>query len=156
MVVIMKLPQEGRFLQKIPSAAMGPGENLHEGIFFFTFPDLRHCRITPAVSEGLHPQIAVKQNKDHPFPHDYHGYDLTNALDGTGQDKTLFRPLNPCVRIAKMELCNLDLFDFPKMSAVHDHLTPDEGIYLPPTPHIHKNDTVAPLYRQHVQRWESL
>jgi hypothetical protein len=60
------------------------------------------------------------------------------------------------VRIAQMELCNLDLFDLPKMSAVHHHLTPDEGIDLPPAPHIHKNDTVASLYSQHVQRRESL
>lgn len=68
------------------------------------------------------------------------------------QRQTLFRPFNPDVRITKTELSNLDLLYLPKMSALHDYLTPDGEIDLPTDPPVHKNDTDEPLYRQPRQR----
>ena len=46
MATVVKLLKEGRLLEDIPFSAVGPGEDLHEGLFFFAVPDLRHapCR----------------------------------------------------------------------------------------------------------------
>jgi len=141
LIVLMNLPQKGRLLQKVPSAAMGAGENRHQSLFLFAFPNLRHRRIPAAVSQGLHPQITVQQNKAYPLPNHNHRDDLPYLLDGTGQCQALFGPLNPRVPIAKTKLGNLDLFYLPKMSALHSFLTFDGGIELPTAPHIHKLDT---------------
>ena len=54
LVVIMKLSQEGRFLPKIPSTAMGPGENLHldEGIDLPPAPHIyKHDTVAPLVAD---------------------------------------------------------------------------------------------------------
>jgi hypothetical protein len=39
-VVIMEFPYEGRLLDSIPLPPMGPGEDLHEGLFLCAVPDL--------------------------------------------------------------------------------------------------------------------
>ena len=144
MVLIMKLPQEGRLLQEIPFTAIGPSQDLHQGLFFFAFPDLRHDGVTQTALQGLHPQVAIDQDKGvAPLPQNNHRQDLPKALNGTGQSKDPLRPLDPGMGIAKMKLCNLDLFDFSKMSRIHDPLTLDGGIDLPRAPCIHKNDTAC-------------
>ena len=75
-----------------------------------------------------------------------------DPLKGTGQRQILLRPFNPRMPIAKMELCYLNLFYLPKMSNLHDRLTPDGGIGPPPNPPVHKNDTAQPPYRQSARR----
>jgi hypothetical protein len=133
----MEFLEEGRLLDNIPLSAVGPGEDLHEGLFFCAVPDLRPHRVAPAVLQGLHPEKAVEEHKG--LCHD-HGDDLTGALDGSGQGNALPGPLYSCVGKAEVELPYFDLPDFPKMS-VHDHLTPDGGIDPLLHPRIRKNDT---------------
>jgi len=123
MIAVMELPDEGRLLDDIPLSTMGPGEDLHEGLFFPALPDLRHHRVSPARLHGLHPQVAVEQNKG---PRNDHGDDLPDAFDGSGEGKALFGPLDSCVGIAEVELCYLDLPDLSKMS-VHDQELTGEG-----------------------------
>ena len=117
LVVIVKLPHEGRLLEEIPLSTMGTGEDLHEGLFFRTVPYLRHDRVAPTVYERLYPQVAVEQ---HHCPGDDHGDDLPDALDGGGERKALFGAIYPRVGIAKVELPDPDLFNLPKMP-VHGH-----------------------------------
>ena len=89
---------------------MGTGEDLHEGLFFRTVPDLRFHRVASAVLHGLYPQVAVEEYKG---GGDDHGDELACAFDGGGQGKALFRPLDSRVGIAEVELSHLDLPDFP-------------------------------------------
>jgi len=140
--VIVELPHESSLLEEIPLAAVGTGEDLHEGLFFRTVPDLRSHRVAPTVYERFYPQVAVEQ---HHCPGDDHGDDLPDALDGGGQHKALFEAIYPCRGIAKVELRDLDLLNLPKMSGLHDYLTSDEGIDPPQNPRTRKNGTSDPF-----------
>ena len=141
MVLIMEFPQKGRLLQEVPFTAIGPNQDLNQGLLFFLFPNLRQDGVPQTALQGLHPQIAIDQDKGvAPFPQNNHRQDLTKALNGTGQSQNPLRPLDPSMGIAEMKVCHLDLFNFSEMSRIHDPLTLDGGIDLPPAPYIHKND----------------
>ena len=143
-VLILKFPQKGRLLQQIPLTAMSPSENLHQSLFFFTFPDLCHDRIPSTALQSLHPLIAIKQDKAIALPQSNHRQNLPEALDGTGQGQHPLRSLNPCMGITKIQMSHLDLFHFSGISWIHDPLTLDGGIDLLPAPDTRKNDTVQP------------
>jgi hypothetical protein len=109
--VIMEFPHEGRLLDGIPRSAVGPGEYLREGLFLFAVPDLRHHRVAAAVLQGLHPEVAVEEDKGCCHGH---GDNLADTFDGGGQGKALFGPLYACMGIAEVELPDLDLLHLPK------------------------------------------
>ena len=117
---IVEFRKEGRFLYTIPSAVVGPGQDLDEGLFFRTVPDLRHHRVAAEVLQGLHPEVTVEEDEGR--CHD-HGDDLTDTLDGGGQGEALLGPLYAGMGIAEVALSYLDL---PHLSD-HD-LTPGGGI----------------------------
>jgi len=132
MIMVMKLLKDGRLLDNIPLSAVGPGEDLHEGLFFFAVPNLRHHRVVATRLQGPHPEVAVEEDKG---PRDDHGDDLAHSLDGGGQGEALPGSLYTRMGIAEMELPYFDLPDFP-----NHVLTPGGGTDLPPRPRIRKND----------------
>lgn len=133
MAAVMKLLKDGRLLDDIPFSAVSPGEDLHEGLFLFAVPDLRHHRVSSASLQGLHPEIAVEQDKG---PRDDHGDDLAETLDGGGQGEALPGSLYTCMGIAEMKLPYFDLPDLPNHG-----LTPGGGTDLRSHPRIRKNGT---------------
>lgn len=102
---------------------MSPSQDLHQGLFFFAFPDLGHHRVSPTAPQGLHSQVPIDQNQGaHPFPQNDHRNDLPETFDGTGQRRNPLRPLNPGMGIAKMKMGDLNFSYFSKMSGIHDSL----------------------------------
>ena len=100
--------------------------------------------VAPCPSHRSISPVAIDQDKGvGPFPQDDPSNDRPEALSGTGQGKNPLRLLNPPMGIAKREMGHLDLFDFSKISTIHDHLTLDGEIDLPPAPCIRKNDTAC-------------
>src|SRR4030066_2241974 len=123
MVVIVKLSNQGRLLDQIPFTTMSPSQDLHQGLFFFAFPDLRHHGVSQAPPHRVHPQVAIDQDKGvHPLPQNDHRQDLPEALDRNGQGTKPLGPLDPRMSIAKINLGDLDLFHFSNMSKIHDDL----------------------------------
>ena len=123
---------------------MSPGQDLHQGLFFFAFPDLCHHRVTPTPPQRVDPEVAVDQDKGvDPLPQNNHRKNLPKTLDETGQDQYPLRPVDPAIGIAKIQMSNLDLFHFSEMSRLHEYLSLDGEIDLPPNPYIHKNDTTC-------------
>ena len=130
---IVEFRKEGRLFYEIPSAVVGPGEDLDEGLFLRTVPDLRSYRVAAEVLQGLHPEVAVEEDEGR--CHD-HGNNLADAVDGGGQGEALLGPLYPGMGIAEVAPSYLDL---PHLSD-HD-LTPGGGIGRRRHPRIRKNDT---------------
>jgi len=101
-------------------------------------------RVAPCPSHRSISQGAIDQDKGVGLlPQDDHSNHRPEALDRTGQGKNPLRPLNPLMGIAKREMGHLDLFEFSEMSTLHDHLSLDGEIDLPPAPCIRKNDTAC-------------
>ena len=120
---MVKLTDQCSLFDEIPFTAMPPCQDLRQGLFFFTFPNLRHHRVAQTALHRLHSQVAIDQDEGvHPLPQSDHRDDLAETLDGTGQGRNPLRPVDPGMGIAKLEMNNLDLFHFPQISVIHDHL----------------------------------
>ena len=106
----VKLLKQRRLFQDIPSAGVGSGEYLREGLLLFAVPDLRFHHIVPARLQCLHPEIAVEQNE---VPGDDHRDELTDPLDRGGQGEAFLGSFYSRMRIAEVKLAYFDLPDLP-------------------------------------------